>query len=67
MIWLTDAKYLSDYMIFVCFNDGREATLDLNTRSRIPLPRRKPGGGQANYEVAFGRFACDLRLCSIVP
>jgi hypothetical protein len=40
---------------------------DAYTRSRIPLPRRKPGGGQANYEVAFGRFACDLRLCSIVP
>lgn len=29
MIWLTDAKYLSDYVIFVRFNDGREATLDL--------------------------------------
>jgi len=29
MIWLTDARYLSDYMIFVCFNDGKEATLDL--------------------------------------
>ena len=29
MIWLTDAKYLSDYAIFVRFNDGREARLDL--------------------------------------
>jgi hypothetical protein len=47
--------------------DSNVIIYHLNTRSRIPLPRRKPGGGQANYEVAFGRFACDLRLCSIVP
>ena len=29
MIWLEDAHYLGDYRIFVRFNDGKEAELDL--------------------------------------
>ena len=29
MIWLTDAKYLHNYKIFVKFNNGTETILDL--------------------------------------
>jgi hypothetical protein len=29
VIWLTDAKYLSDYAVYVRFNNGHEANLDL--------------------------------------
>ena len=29
MIWLTDAKYLDNYKIFVKFNNGTETILDL--------------------------------------
>jgi hypothetical protein len=29
MIWLTEAHYVSDYSVFVRFNDGKEAILNL--------------------------------------
>ncbi len=29
MIWVVDAKYIGDYKVFVRFNDGVEAKLDL--------------------------------------
>ena len=32
MIWLTDAKYIKDYMIKTHFNDGTEKIVDLKNK-----------------------------------
>lgn len=37
MIWLTDAQYLSDYSIFVRFNDGKETILNLESYIKSKL------------------------------
>ncbi len=37
LIWITHAKYLSDYKIHLIFNNGYEGTVDLKDSIKEPL------------------------------
>ncbi|MET0379663.1 MAG: DUF2442 domain-containing protein [Spongiibacteraceae bacterium] len=60
MLHVTSAKYIDDYRIWVCFDDGTEGEADLS--SALSGPAFAP----LRDKTVFGRFSVDPELETIV-
>lgn len=65
MIWIENAHYIDEFRVFVKFNDGKEATIDLKN-----YIESKPKGtifevGTIAALVAFSRHKADATILEV--